>query len=215
MHTFTVKNKTELLDTVIKSTDVVLDVGFWGQGIKSDSEHWPHRLLLSRAAEVYGIDIEYDENSMQGLDLKKYNKQAAENFSFEIKFDVIFAGDLIEHLVNPGLFLENAKKHLAPGGRLILSTPNTFNLFSIAGKLTREEPVTNSDHTFYFNRRTVRTLLNKCGWKVDQFGFMYTLDYEIEESFKKKFLNLIYKMLSIFTPKYYETMIVIATPDIN
>lgn len=208
---FAVKNKTELLDTLIKADDVVLDVGFWGQGIKIDSDHWPHRLLLSRAKDVYGIDIDFDESQMKSFDESKYKKQAAEDFSFDIKFNVIFAGDLMEHLVNPGFFLENAKKHLAPGGRLILSTPNTYNLFSIAGKIANEEPVTNSDHTFYFNRRTIKTLLRKCGWEVNQFGFMYSLEYDIKESSKKKFLNVIYRILSWFTPKYYETLIVVAT----
>jgi len=71
--------------------------------------------------------------------------------------------------------------------------------------------VTNSDHTFYFNRRTIKTLLRKCGWEVNQFGFMYSLEYDIKESSKKKFLNVIYRILSWFTPKYYETLVVVAT----
>lgn len=212
---FTVKNKIELLNKVIKKDDVILDVGFWGQGITIDSERWPHRLLLDRAKEVYGIDIEYDETKIPESDRYRYKRVAAEDFSFgEIKFDVIFAGDLIEHLVNPGLFLENAKRNLKEGGHLIMTTPNTFNLFVMAGKLTREEPPINSDHTFYFNRRTIHTLLDKCGWKIDEFGFMYTLDYDIKESYKKKVLNVIYKVLSKFTPKFYETLIIISTPKL-
>lgn len=207
---FSVHNKIELLDLLISKEDEVLDVGFWGQGITSDSKHWPHRLLKERAKVVYGIDIEYDESQILESERFKYKKVAAEDFDFDKKFDVVFAGDLIEHLVNPGLFLENAKKSLKDGGRLIITTPNTFNLFNLAGKLTREEPITNSDHTFYFNRRTIATLLNKCGWKVSEFGFMYTLEYEINESLKKKFLNILYKFLSKFTNKYYETMIVVA-----
>lgn len=207
---FVVKNKVALLDTLIKKTDTVLDVGFWGQGITSASDVWPHKLLKERAGDVYGIDIEYDESKIPESERDKYKKTAAESFEFDIKFDVIFAGDLIEHLTNPGLFLENAKKSLKPGGRLIITTPNTYNLYSIAGKITRPEPVTNSDHTFYFNRRTIQTLLGKCGWDVDQFGFMYSLEYKLEESLKKKFLNLVYRFLSFFTPKYMETMIVIA-----
>lgn len=211
MQEFTVKNKFELLDTVLSKEDIVLDIGFWGQGVKITDHNWPHKLLKERAGEVYGIDIEYDESMIPENERAKYQKAPAEDFSFDIKFDVIFAGDLIEHLVNPGLFLENAKKHLKPGGRLIITTPNTFNLFNLAGKLTRPEPVTNPDHTFYFNRKTISTLLDKCGWYVSQFGFMYTLDYDIKESLKKKFLNIVYKILSKFTSKYYETLIVVAT----
>jgi len=40
---------------------------------------------------------------------------------------------------------------------------------------------------------------------------MYSLEYDIKESSKKKFLNVIYRILSWFTPKYYETLVVVAT----
>lgn len=210
MHVFTVKNKSALLDKLITKDDVVLDIGFWGQGVKISDTNWPHRLLKDRAKEVYGIDIDYDESVIPVSERGNYKKAPAEDFSFDKKFDVIFAGDLIEHLVNPGLFLDNVKKHLHAGGRLILTTPNTYNLFNLAGKITRPEPITNPDHTFYFNRTTIRVLLQKCGWTVHEFGFMYTLDYAIKESLKKKFLNVVYWLLSKWTPKYFETMIVVA-----
>jgi len=209
---FTVHNKIELIDKLISQNDVILDVGFWGQGITMENKAWPHYLLLNKTKDVYGIDLEFDIEKISPENRHKYKKVAAEDFKFDVKFDVIFAGDLIEHLVNPGLFLKNCIENLKPKGRLILTTPNTFNLFNMAGKLTREEPVTNSDHTFYFNRKVINTLLQKCGWEVQTFGFMYTLDYNIKESYKKKILNFIYKFISFFTPKFYETLIVVATP---
>ena len=207
---FTVKNKVELLDTLIKKTDTVLDIGFWGQGKTYESPTWPHKLLKDRAGDVYGLDLVYDESVIPDADRAKYKVAAAEDFHFDKKFSIIFAGDLIEHLVNPGLFLDNAKAHLDAGGKLIITTPNTFNLFVMAGKLTRPEPPINPDHTFYFNRRTIEILLQKCGFAVESFGFMYTLDYTHKESYKKKFLNIIYRVLSWFTPKFYESMVVVA-----
>jgi 2-polyprenyl-3-methyl-5-hydroxy-6-metoxy-1,4-benzoquinol methylase len=207
---FTVHNKVELLDTLIHKTDTVLDIGFWGQGKTNESPTWPHKLLKDRAADVYGLDLVYEESALPEADRHKYQVAAAEDFHFDKKFDVIFAGDLIEHLVNPGLFLDNAKAHLTSNGKLIITTPNTFNLFVMAGKLTRPEPPINPDHTFYFNRRTIEILLQKCGFEVESFGFMYTLDYTHKESIKKKFLNVVYKILSWFTPKFYESMVVVA-----
>lgn len=167
-------------------------------------------IIKKRTKDVWGIDIEYDEKLLPEDDIYRYKKAAAESFSFDIKFDAVFAGDLIEHLTNPGLFLDNVKNHLNKDGRLIITTPNTFNLFLMAGKIMRFEPPINPDHTFYFNTRTLGILLDKCGFDVEQFGFMYTLDYDLKESFKKKFLNIIYKVLSFFTPKFYETVVVVA-----
>lgn len=40
------------------------------------------------------------------------------------KFDVVLAGELIEHLEVPVEFLRECHKALKPGGRVVLSTPN-------------------------------------------------------------------------------------------
>lgn len=212
METLQFFNKVDVLHHLINPNDVVLDVGFWGQGITWESEQWPHKLLRNRAKEVWGIDIVYDASVIPEPDRYRYKQAAAEDFSFDKKFDVVFAGDLIEHLVNPGLFLDNVRRHLAPGGRLIMTTPNAFNLYVMAGKLTREEPPINPDHTFYFNRRTIKVLLEKCNFEVKTFGFMFTLGYKHKESLKKKCLNLLNRVLRTWTPKFDETLVIVASP---
>ena len=138
------KNKRELIENLISSEDIVLDIGFWGQGVTADDKNWPHKLLKNRAKDVYGLDLDFDTTR---FDKSKYFKMSAEKFSIPIKFDVIFASDLIEHLSNLGLFLESCSKHLKPSGKLIITTPNCFNLFNIAEKITKYEPTVNSDHT--------------------------------------------------------------------
>ena len=42
-------------------------------------------------------------------------------------FDVILCGDVLEHLINPGLLLKNIRKFLKPGGYLVISLPNFFH----------------------------------------------------------------------------------------
>lgn len=204
------KNKEELLDSLIKREDSILDVGFWGQGVSIDDDNWPHRILKNRVDDIYGLDIIFDEDKLENPE--NYFKASAEDFNLEKKFDVIFAGDLIEHLSNPGLFLNSSSKHIKEDGRLIITTPNAFNLFVMAGKLMNQEPVVNYDHTCYFNSKTIKTLLNKNGWELEQLGYIYSLGVNHKESFKKKFLNTLYKILSKFTSKYYETMVVVAKP---
>ena len=204
------RNKRHLIETHIKPTDVVLDVGFSGQGMKEGDEHWPHALLKQRAAEVYGLDVELDEKYSGD---RHYAQANAEEFSFPVQFDAIFAGDLIEHLSNPGLFLRSCRKHLKQGGSLILTTPSTFNLFNMAEKLTKREPSVNPDHTCYFNSKTLRKLLRKNGMNATEVSFLYTLGYSHKESWKKKFLNSVYWLLSFFTDKFIETLVVVAVPD--
>lgn len=206
----TYKNKEALLDAVIAKDDTVLDVGFWGQGTSVDDPNWPHRFLLARADEVYGIDMEFDEERLP-QDASHYKKGNAEHFNFEKKFDVIIAGDIIEHLSNPGNFLASCGANLAPDGKLVLTTPNCFNLFNLTEKLSKYEPTVNSDHTMYFNYKTLSKLLLKNGYTVESIAYVYTLDPHHKESWKKKFLNLLYALLAGLTDKFMETLVVVAT----
>lgn len=207
----TYKNKTELIKNLINSSDSVLDIGFLGQGIRDGESRWPHAILLSTAKEVYGVDLEIDRERFP--DSEHYQESSAESFNFSgKKFDVIFAGDLIEHLPNPGLFLDASARHLVSGGRLILTTPNCFNLFNLTEKLTKQEPTVNADHTCYFNSKTLRVLLQKMRFEVLTIDYIYSLEYSHRESIKKKILNIVYAFLSLTTTKYLETLVVIATP---
>ncbi len=203
------RNKKELIENQIESSDVVLDVGFWGHGLNPDHENWVHNILLSRASEVWGIDLDYDLSRLK-QSAAFYKKSSAESFSIDTDFNVIFAGDLIEHLSNPGLFLGCAFRHLKTNGKLIITTPNAFNLFNIAEKMSKFEPTVNSDHTAYFNSKTLRRLLEKNNFVVKEISYIYTLELSHKESWKKKILNLIYYFLSLFTSKYIETLVVIA-----
>jgi SAM-dependent methyltransferase len=48
-------------------------------------------------------------------------------------FDLVIAGDILEHLVNPWAVLERLRELLAPKGRLIASIPNVRNLQVVGG----------------------------------------------------------------------------------
>jgi len=43
------------------------------------------------------------------------------------RYDMIVSCEGIEHIANPGLFLKSARRHLNPGGTLVITTPNTWH----------------------------------------------------------------------------------------
>ena len=71
----------------------------------------------------------------------------AQSFDLGERFDVLWAGELIEHLSNPGGFLDSALRHLAPSGRLVLTTPTRSRCRTLStgcgarSGLTRTMPV--------------------------------------------------------------------------
>lgn len=198
------------MDSKILPTDIVLDVGFFGQGMTEANPRWGHRMLRDRARDVYGVDIIlYKPADAARQD--HYKQASAEQFEFETVFDKIYAGDIIEHLSNPGMFLDACAKVLKPEGELILTTPNCFSLFNISEKIMHDEPTVNSDHTCYFNRKTLKKLLEKNNWQVTSIDYIYTLEIVYAESWKKKLLNVVYALLAKCTPKYVETLVIVAT----
>ena len=202
------KNKKELIESLnINSTMSVLDVGFFGQAVKEDSTEWPHALLKAKTNSVYGLDLEFDTGKYPS---PFYIEASAEDFSFPVKFDIIFAGDLIEHLSNPGLFLSACKNHLKEGGRLVLTTPNAFSFFSIIEKITHDEPNVNPDHTLYFNKKVLAVLMQKNGIHSYDFAYLYTLGTLWKGGLKRKLLASIYSLVSKVTPKFLEDLVVIA-----
>lgn len=197
-------NKSALIKKWSNKKDTVLDIGFWGQGKNINESDAPHKLLSVENSVVYGID------PVSEITDKYHSRQNAENFSFQIHFDSIWALDLIEHLSNQGLFLDNVKKFLKKDGKFIITTPNCFNLFNFAEKVTKYEPTTNAEHTCYYNHRTLRQLLERHGFEVVEMSYVYSLEYTHKESIKKKFLNSIYWFLSLYTDKYAETLAVVS-----
>ena len=80
-------------------------------------------------------------------------------------FDAIVAGEIIEHLPNPGVMLTNMRKFLRPGGKLIITTPNAFSLRKQFRVSLGNESV-HRDHVMYFSHRTLARLLVMSGYRV-------------------------------------------------
>lgn len=127
---------------------------------------------LAVVGDVVGVDISADEIASlgragmgEGL-LVGDVEHLDECVGLEGDFDVVIGGDIIEHLSNPGLFLEGILPRLRHDGRLILTTPNPFGLPRMArfffGRF-RE----NDQHTASFNANNLVNLLSRYRLRVD------------------------------------------------
>ncbi len=124
------------------------------------------------------------------------------------KFDVIVAGELIEHLENPGLFLRSARSVLAkssPSPMLILTTPNVLGVlfFLNHSVLNKKEPW--PEHVCYFTRSTITQLL-------EREGFSNITLHHCNYSTRRPFLLiwLLKKFLYRIFPQFQNTLVVVA-----
>jgi len=144
----------------------VLDLGcVQHDAANADRADWLHGHLERTHNYVLGIDIL--ENEIQKLQRRGYNVRVgdAETLDLPGVFDTVVAGELIEHLSNPGKMLATAHDHLEPGGRLVLSTPNPWAFVHVRRAAVGRLRI-NDEHTAWFGPTTLRQLLDRHGFDV-------------------------------------------------
>lgn len=145
----------------------VLDVGCVDHDLSNRRKSvWLHKLLHECAASVTGLD--YDAKNVDQLVREGYTAVCADATNFDLgqNFDVVVAGELIEHLANPAGFLACAKRHLVPDGLLVLTTPNAQGLCYCLQNLILGHELENPDHVCFYTPRTLACLLRKCGFEM-------------------------------------------------
>jgi len=149
----------------------VLDVGCTGHSVEIGSPSWLHGRLRAQFPSVAGIDVSTENiDALKRHGFANLHVQSAESFELPEKFDTIVAGELIEHLANPGLFLQQARKHLKPAGRLVLTTPHPFSLFDITYALLKfPKTCQNAQHACWFCPQTMSELVKRTGLRMEHF----------------------------------------------
>jgi SAM-dependent methyltransferase len=108
------------LDLIVKQhPKKVLDIGC-GDGFFSQ------RIEEATGAYVSGLDISLEAIDIareKGIDARQCDLNEGICFDAE-SFDLVFCGEVIEHVFDPDLLLDEIWRILIPGGYLILSTPN-------------------------------------------------------------------------------------------
>lgn len=109
--------------------------------------------------EIFGVDKTYISTN------EKIVFGNMETLQLDEQFDVVVAGDVIEHVSNQGLFLENISKHLVDNGKLIISTPNS--------KWPTVFLKPNATHTLWHDKYTLKRILDLSGFTIKEFHYYF------------------------------------------
>jgi SAM-dependent methyltransferase len=135
-----------------------------------------HRLLTQSPQKVVGFDISLKNlHALQrAYPQSKFvhgDAERLQSYFTEQKFDLIIAGEILEHLSNPGLFFESCRQVLTENGILLLTVPNVFGIRRLIHNVLSTENY-HPDHTFYFSENTLKTLAGRYGFGISN-SFYY------------------------------------------
>ncbi|HET9624036.1 MAG TPA: methyltransferase domain-containing protein [Kofleriaceae bacterium] len=122
-----------------------------------------HAAIAEVASELWGVDL--DAAGLETLRAANFThlhaadiEHLANDARFDVRFDVIVAGEIVEHLTSPGAFLRQVPRLLAPGGKLLVTVPSAQSI-RLAANALRGVEVVHPDHKAYFSPHTLTALL--------------------------------------------------------
>jgi 2-polyprenyl-3-methyl-5-hydroxy-6-metoxy-1,4-benzoquinol methylase len=150
----------------------VIHIGFADEGFRQmqeSSEAWLHGRLATVAKELVGLDVSEEgvtDARAQGYEAHAVDcRDPAAVRSLELEpADLLIAGEVIEHLDDPGAFLAGLHRLVRPGGELVVTTPNAAGWLNPLAALANRE-INHPDHVATYTWRTLTTLLGRHGWE--------------------------------------------------
>jgi len=114
------------------------------------------KLLLGVAKKYYSLD-KTDADFCVNLD--------RDPIPFVEDVELIICGEVVEHLSNPGFFLDGLRRYTVP---VIFTVPNAF---AKAGRQWVEKGIecVNLDHVAYYSYYTFSNLIRRHGFTVEKF----------------------------------------------
>lgn len=158
--------KIKFFTSVVKGRRV-LDVGVVQHSVAAfDFDTWLHREIVQSSSSCLGLDIDID--GVDELKRRGFNviQGDAQDFKLGETFDIITAGDLIEHLHNFGGFLSSCKEHLREDGVVAISTPNVFWWKTFLHVLFLGDSNPHPEHTCWFCEKTLKQTLARHDFEI-------------------------------------------------
>lgn len=157
-----VKEITKMINEKDSAKIVFLDIGI-GDGIY---ESMLEKKILKKM-DIYGIDISGKQLDRSGKYLKEGRVVDLNTEIIPFKnnvFDFVLASEILEHVFFPDRVLKEAFRLLKPGGRLILTFPNSsslqmrLSLFLFGNSPLLNYPA-NIEHIRFFNRKDILKMI--------------------------------------------------------
>jgi ubiquinone/menaquinone biosynthesis C-methylase UbiE len=138
----------------VASGDRVLDLGCGTGDLAADLARAGARVI---AVDVAQAALDRARTRHPELDLRLIALDGPLPFA-DGDFDAVWSSEVIEHVADTARWLSEVRRVLAPGGRVLLTTPSHGRLRLLAGGMERySQPL--GDHLHLYTVRSLRELL--------------------------------------------------------
>lgn len=190
---------------LIPPKSLVLDIG-------CSSGNFGAELIAHRGCIVDGIEVDSSDVKAAQKKLRKVCSLDIEKDDLSFineKYDVIYFGDVIEHLINPVETLKRVKPLLMDKGVILFSIPNmahiSVRLALLKGNFGYSETgLIDKTHMHFYDQHEVERVFNGAGYEITNLEF-------IEKDYPKELLGKELKKIGLnSTEKFYKLA---AKPD--
>ncbi|NJN98370.1 MAG: methyltransferase domain-containing protein [Anaerolineales bacterium] len=148
--------------------------------------NWLHKKIQSVAQKVIGFDfLQVEVEKLRAVGYNILWGDVTKPLDINEQFDVIVAGDLLEHLSNFEGFFENCHRLLKQEGILIISTPNPFYTGVFYGAAFKGLPLISPEHTCWIDPQCLAQLSTRFDCIISEIYFIqntWKLPYYIWDS---------------------------------
>lgn len=185
----------------------LLDIGVVEHSLEfSVRQGWRHGHFARLASRIVGIDIlaeEVDQLRCRGYDVRVCD--ATSDDDLDERFDVIYIGDVIEHVNDPVRLVQFAARHLAANGRIYVSTPCPFWWRNIQLMISTHTFIGNVDHVRWVVPVNALEIGHRSGVPLLEYRTVETYGHNV---FREAALSIVNKALGkseLFTWAYVYT----------
>ncbi len=174
-----------------------------------------HDKLAGVVGSLHGVDIDKKSlDLMKSLGFRNLyfgNVEQLDKVNINETFDIVLAGDLLEHITRPGSMLDGIMGLLDKDGKVIISTNNAFGLNYQLRRWTgnfREH----FEHVCFFSPETLLHLFDRHGFHViEMYGAYTEPPYTTLNKIKYFFGSYLYRIFPVLAG----TLIVVAKAKTN
>ncbi|RWM80798.1 MAG: methyltransferase domain-containing protein [Mesorhizobium sp.] len=164
---------------------------------------WRHGIFVKLASRAVGVDIlveEVKELNKLGYDVRVCD--ATSDADLNERFDVVYIGDVIEHVNDPVGLIRFAGRHARPDGEIIVSTPSPFWWRNVQEMISRNTYIGNVDHVRWVTPVNALEIAHRAGVSLKRY---YTVETEGNNIIRKYAMRAIKRLLGrteLFTWAY-------------